>query len=90
MGSDRRLRLSDFGLSRYVGTPRPYTTKVQTPCAISALLTRSVYRAPEVLMGSTQYSTAIDIWSVGCILGELILRAPLFLGEVAFSPHRNE
>ena len=45
-------------------------------------VTCSIYRAPEVLMKSTQYSTAIDMWSVGCILGELLLRAPLFLGEV--------
>lgn len=44
----------------------------------------SFYRAPEILVGARCYSTALDMWSVGCILGSLILRAPLFLGQVIF------
>ena len=39
------------------------------------------YRAPEVLYGATLYGPAIDMWSVGCIFAELILRAPLFNGQ---------
>jgi len=39
------------------------------------------YRAPELLLGSSEYSSAIDMWSVGCILGELIGRKPLFPGD---------
>jgi serine/threonine protein kinase len=39
------------------------------------------YRSPEVLLGQTIYSTALDMWSVGCIFGELILRKPLFPGQ---------
>ena len=40
------------------------------------------YRAPEVLLGSRHYSTAIDMWSVGCIFAEMVLRgAPLFPGD---------
>lgn len=35
-------------------------------------------RAPEILMGATTYSTAIDLWSVGCIFAELLLKEPLF------------
>jgi serine/threonine protein kinase len=35
-------------------------------------------RAPEILMGATTYSTAIDMWSVGCIFAELLLKEPLF------------
>lgn len=38
------------------------------------------YRAPEILLGSTDYTTGVDIWSVGCILGELIGGKPLFPG----------
>ncbi len=38
------------------------------------------YRAPEILLGSTQYSKAVDLWSVGCILGELILGKSMFPG----------
>ncbi|KAH9289693.1 hypothetical protein KI387_033810, partial [Taxus chinensis] len=39
------------------------------------------YRAPEVLLGSTHYSTPVDIWSVGCIFAEMVKRRPLFPGD---------
>lgn len=39
------------------------------------------YRAPEVLLGSRHYSTAIDMWSVGCIFAEMAMRTPLFPGD---------
>jgi len=39
------------------------------------------YRAPELLLGATTYTTAIDMWSVGCIFAELFLKAPLFPGN---------
>lgn len=39
------------------------------------------YRAPEVLLSGGRYTSAIDVWSVGCVLGELLLRRPLFPGE---------
>ena len=40
------------------------------------------YRAPEVLLGSRHYSTAIDMWSVGCIFAEMCMRGhPLFPGD---------
>ena len=38
------------------------------------------YRAPEILLGSTKYSKAVDMWSVGCIVGELILGRAIFPG----------
>lgn len=38
------------------------------------------YRAPELIFGATKYTTAIDIWSLGCVLGELIIGQPLFPG----------
>ena len=38
------------------------------------------YRAPDVLMGSRQYSTPVDLWSVGCIFGEMSAGRPLFPG----------
>ena len=41
---------------------------------------RCRYRAPELLLGATTYTTAIDMWSVGCIFGELFLKAPLLPG----------
>lgn len=38
------------------------------------------YRAPEILFGSHNYSKAVDIWSVGCILGEMIVGKAIFAG----------
>jgi len=67
------LKLADFGLARAFGIPmRTYTHEVVTLW----------YRAPEVLLGSRHYSTAIDMWSVGCIFAEMAMQgAPLFPGD---------
>mmetsp|Transcript_3444 Transcript_3444/g.6801 ORF Transcript_3444/g.6801 Transcript_3444/m.6801 type:complete len:216 (-) Transcript_3444:686-1333(-) len=68
----KTLKLADFGLARAFGVPiRTYTHEVVTLW----------YRAPEVLLGARQYSTPIDIWSVGCIFAELVTRKPLFPGD---------
>ncbi|KAL7176547.1 hypothetical protein ACSBR2_029977 [Camellia fascicularis] len=39
------------------------------------------YRAPELIFGAAEYTTAIDMWSAGCVLAEPLLGQPLFLGE---------
>lgn len=39
------------------------------------------YRAPELIFGATDYTTAIDVWSIGCVLAEMLLGQPLFPGE---------
>ncbi|KAF9108217.1 Cyclin-dependent kinase catalytic subunit [Mortierella sp. AM989] len=68
----RSLKLADFGLARAFGIPlRTYTHEVVTLW----------YRAPEILLGSRHYSTAVDMWSVGCIFAEMITRMPLFPGD---------
>lgn len=41
-------------------------------------------RAPELLLGAKQYSTAIDMWSLGCIMAELLSKEPLFNGKTEF------
>lgn len=65
------LKLADFGLARAFGIPvRSYTHEVVTLW----------YRAPDVLMGSRKYSTPVDLWSVGCIFGEMSAGRPLFPG----------
>jgi serine/threonine protein kinase len=66
------LKLADFGLAREFGTPlKPYTPRVVTLW----------YRAPELLLNADTYHTAIDMWSVGCILAELVLGRPLLPGS---------
>eukprot|EP01135_Chromosphaera_perkinsii_P000169 Nk52_evm65s32 gene=Nk52_evmTU65s32 len=60
------------GVNQYCGDSNPgYTDYVATRW----------YRAPELLLGSTNYGKAVDIWSIGCIMGELIDGQPLFPGE---------
>jgi serine/threonine protein kinase len=70
--SNLNVKLADFGLARAFQIPsRPYTGRVQTLW----------YRAPELLMGSDQYTYAVDMWSVGCIMAELSARQVLFAGQ---------
>lgn len=67
-----QLKVADFALVRSSGLPiRTYTAKVVTLW----------YRAPEILMGVTEYSHAVDIWSVGCVFAEMVLGRPLFTGS---------
>ena len=48
---------------------------------LSSFSSSSWYRPPELLFGAKFYSSTVDIWSVGCIFAELILRVPLFPGN---------
>lgn len=78
------LKICDFGLARLdnVGSP-PDNINI-------SLLTEYVatrwYRAPEIMLSASQYSASIDVWSVGCILGEMLTHMPLFPG----SDYRNQ
>eukprot|EP00999_Lentomonas_sp_LEN2_P002911 NODE_773_length_1204_cov_85.092851_g733_i0.p1 GENE.NODE_773_length_1204_cov_85.092851_g733_i0~~NODE_773_length_1204_cov_85.092851_g733_i0.p1 ORF type:complete len:315 (-),score=71.65 NODE_773_length_1204_cov_85.092851_g733_i0:179-1123(-) len=66
------VKLADFGLARAFQVPlRTYTHEVVTLW----------YRAPEVLLGGRAYSTAVDIWSIGCIFAEMATKKPLFPGD---------
>jgi serine/threonine protein kinase len=48
---------------------------------IDFLNTFRYYRAPELIFGSTEYTTAIDVWSAGCVLAELLIGTPVFPGS---------
>jgi cell division cycle 2-like len=66
------LKVGDFGLAREYGSPlKEYTSIVVTLW----------YRAPELLLGCREYSTPIDVWSCGCIFGELLTMNALFPGK---------
>lgn len=67
-----RLKIADFGLARAFTVPVPkYTHEVVTVW----------YRPPEILLGSQLYSIPVDLWSIGCVLGEMATGAPLFAGD---------
>jgi len=66
------MKIADFGLARAFSVPLPkYTHEVVTVW----------YRPPEILLGSALYSVPVDIWSVGCVLGEMATGSPLFKGD---------
>lgn len=65
------MRLCDFGSAKRL---------VQGEPNVSYICSR-YYRAPELIFGATNYTTAIDVWSLGCVFGELLLGHPLFPGE---------
>lgn len=69
MGPDL-VKIGDFGLAREIRSRPPYTDYVSTRW----------YRAPEVLLRSSIYSSPIDIWAIGCIMAELYTLRPLFPG----------
>ncbi|KAL3536865.1 hypothetical protein ACH5RR_000231 [Cinchona calisaya] len=66
-----QLKICDFGSAKMLVPGEPN---------ISYICSR-YYRAPELIFGATEYTTAIDMWSVGCVMAELLLGQPLFPGE---------
>jgi len=69
---DFSLKLCDFGFARTMPLKEsPLTDYVATRW----------YRAPELLLGSTRYGKTVDLWAIGCIMGELVDGQPLFPGE---------
>ncbi|KAK1043120.1 hypothetical protein LTR33_015457 [Friedmanniomyces endolithicus] len=67
------IKLADFGMARFVGDP--------APANLTQLVVTLWYRAPELLLGAKDYNSSIDIWSLGCIFGELLTKQPLFQGK---------
>jgi len=77
LNSNCDLKLCDFGLARSVRTAAPGG---ETGFMTEYVATRW-YRPPEVMLNFGQYTKAIDVWSVGCILAEMISGKPLFPGK---------
>lgn len=86
VNSNCDLKICDFGLARGIhrdpndpsdaGTSGPAGTMLLTEYVVTRW-----YRAPEIMLACHEYSYAIDVWSVGCIFAELILRKPYFPGD---------
>lgn len=77
LNSNCDLKVADFGLARSV--------KTAEPGGVNGFMTEYVatrwYRAPEIMLTFKQYTKAIDVWSVGCILAEMLSGKPLFPGR---------
>ncbi|KAF5934800.1 hypothetical protein HYC85_025929 [Camellia sinensis] len=64
-------KIADFGRARGIVSP---------DLMLTPMLATLNYRAPEILMSSEHYSAAVDMWSVGCIFAEMVMKEPLFNG----------
>ncbi|EAY86300.1 hypothetical protein OsI_07672 [Oryza sativa Indica Group] len=73
IGGDGVLKIADFGLATFfdAARPQPLTSRVVTLW----------YRPPELLLGATEYGVAVDLWSTGCILAELLAGKPILPGQ---------
>lgn len=71
IGDDYAVKIADFGLAK---------VHVEDECNTPGVVTLW-YRAPELLLGSRSYDYAVDVWSLGCILGEMLVRKPIFRGS---------
>ncbi|XP_034275973.1 mitogen-activated protein kinase 15 isoform X2 [Pantherophis guttatus] len=70
------VKLCDFGLARSLGQ----IEKDEGNPALTEYVATRWYRAPEILLASKCYTKGVDMWSIGCILGEMLLGKPLFPG----------
>lgn len=68
----RQLKLCDFGFARVL---------TQSTHELTDYVATRWYRAPELLLGSTNYSFGVDMWAIGCIMGEISDGQPIFPGE---------
>ncbi len=79
VNKDCQIKICDFGLGR--GIPEDEDIGGDDSGNLTEYVTTRWYRAPEVILCPSQYSKAMDIWSIGCIFAELMARCPLFRGE---------
>ncbi|KAA8497494.1 Cyclin-dependent kinase 2 [Porphyridium purpureum] len=72
--ADHVLKVADFGLARF-------TDGLDGNATLTPSVVTLRYRAPELLLGSTTYTSAIDVWSAACVMFEMFTGEPLFEGE---------
>jgi len=77
LNSECLLKVADFGLARSIEGPKDEGARQQV---LTDYVATRWYRAPEILLGSTNYTPGVDMWSIGCILGELLGGKPMFPG----------
>lgn len=77
VSADGTVKIGDLGLARIYHSP------LQSLWTSDKVVVTIWYRPPDLLLGARHYTTAVDVWSVGCIFGELIANRPMFKGEEA-------
>ncbi|XP_065200228.1 extracellular signal-regulated kinase 2-like [Planococcus citri] len=80
LNSECVCKVADFGLARSVQEQNSSYGERYDPSLTDYIATRW-YRAPEILVASKMYQKGVDMWSIGCILAELLLGRPLFPGS---------
>ncbi|XP_016988229.1 extracellular signal-regulated kinase 7 [Drosophila rhopaloa] len=76
-----RLKVADFGLARTLSMKRKSDyDELENEAMLTDYVATRWYRAPEILVASRKYTKGIDMWGLGCILGEMIRQKPLFQG----------
>ena len=72
ISADHKLKLCDFGFAR---------SMPNRPNVLTDYVATRWYRAPELLLSSTNYGKSVDVWAIACIMGEITDGQPLFPGE---------
>jgi len=81
LNSDCLMKVADFGLARSMREPGETMEDNDEPHCFTDYIATRWYRAPEILLGSNNYSEAVDMWGAGCILGEILGGKPVFAGS---------
>ncbi|TID13305.1 hypothetical protein CANINC_004992 [Pichia inconspicua] len=78
------VKIADFGLARLFHGPPP-TTPSSSPGGglyeYTGLVVTRWYRPPELLLGDRKYTTAVDMWGIGCVFGEFFFKRPILEGK---------
>lgn len=81
MNAQCHCKIADFGLARSVTQITDGVGETGCDPTLTDYVATRWYRAPEILIASKKYTKGIDMWSLGCILGEMLLEKPLFPGS---------
>ena len=81
LNSDCLMKVADFGLARSMHDLDEGYSSEQSQHQMTDYVATRWYRAPEILLGSTIYGYGVDMWGLGCILGEILMGKPIFPGS---------
>lgn len=71
-----QLLIADFGLARSIEQQHNTKKREYTNCVVTRW-----YRPPEILLGDRKYGTPVDMWGVGCVIGEMFKGGPILTGS---------